>query len=59
MYKQSLQLSVSMTSYSLPCNVFFILVTEDEEYECASVLTDHKQDVKNVKWHPQLEVLSW
>lgn len=29
---------------------------EGEEYECASVLNSHSQDVKHVQWHPQNEV---
>ena len=29
---------------------------EDDEYECASVLHSHSQDVKKVVWHPTEEV---
>ncbi len=29
---------------------------DDDEYECASVLQSHSQDVKSVVWHPTLEV---
>lgn len=32
------------------------LVQEDDEYECASVLNSHTQDVKQIKWHPEDEV---
>lgn len=32
------------------------LVQEDDEYECASVLHSHSQDVKRVVWHPDKEV---
>ena len=35
----------------------FVLVQDDgEEYECASVLNSHTQDVKRVQWHPEKEV---
>lgn len=30
---------------------------DDEELECASVLTDHTQDVKRVLWHPSQDIL--
>lgn len=33
-------------------------MTEDEEFECASVLSSHTQDVKQVRWHPNKEVLA-
>ena len=29
-----------------------------DEYECASVLTDHSQDVKHVAWHPTQPLLA-
>jgi WD40 repeat protein len=29
-----------------------LLVSDEEEYECSSVLTIHTQDVKHVLWHP-------
>ena len=35
-----------------------IAVQEDDEYECASVIHSHSQDVKKVVWHPTEEV-SW
>ena len=35
---------------------FFFQVSDDEEYECSSVLTIHSQDVKHVLWHPQKNV---
>lgn len=31
---------------------------EDEEFECASVLNSHSQDVKCVKWHPHSDILA-
>ena len=31
-------------------------VDDEEDYECASVLSNHTQDVKCVAWHPSLEV---
>ena len=33
-------------------------MTEDEDYECASVLSAHSQDVKFCTWHPSKEVLA-
>ena len=36
--------------------LIFKLVSEDEEYECSSVLTSHSQDVKHVLWHPHKNV---
>lgn len=37
--------------------MLFIPVDDDhEEYECASVMTSHTQDVKCVAWHPHKEV---
>ena len=35
-----------------------IVVEEEEDYECVSVLHDHTQDVKRVLWHPTEEVRS-
>lgn len=37
--------------------IFFLQVVleEGEEYECASVLHHHTQDVKKVVWHPHQE----
>ena len=29
---------------------------EDDEYECAAVLSKHEQDVKCVVWHPTDDV---
>ena len=37
-------------------NWFIVLVDEDQEYECASVLSSHTQDVKCVLWHPHEDV---
>ena len=34
----------------------YVLVDEDQEYECASVLSSHTQDVKCVLWHPHEDV---
>lgn len=34
-----------------------ILVQEDADFECMSVLMEHSQDVKAVAWHPKEEVL--
>lgn len=36
----------------------FYAVTDTEEYECASVLSAHVQDVKQVRWHPTKELLA-
>ena len=33
-------------------------MTEDEDFECASVLSSHTQDVKHVTWHPNKEILA-
>lgn len=32
-----------------------VVLEEGEEYECASVLHHHTQDVKKVVWHPHQE----
>lgn len=32
-------------------------VLPGNEFECASVLTGHTQDVKMVQWHPILDIL--
>ena len=32
-------------------------VDDDADYECASVLSSHTQDVKSVKWHPHKDTL--
>ena len=29
---------------------------DDEEYECSSIMNEHSQDVKTVKWHPHRDV---
>jgi hypothetical protein len=34
----------------------FSVQEDGEEYECASVLNSHTQDVKRVQWHPEQEV---
>lgn len=34
----------------------FLLVDEEDEYECVSVVNSHTQDVKHVVWHPTQEV---
>ena len=34
------------------------VVTDDEEFECASVLSSHTQDVKNIAWHPHQDILA-
>ena len=33
-----------------------VVLEDGEEYECASVLHHHTQDVKKVVWHPHTEV---
>lgn len=33
-------------------------VTDDEDYDCASVISSHTQDVKHCTWHPSKEVLA-
>jgi len=38
--------------------ILLFTVTEDEDYECASVLSSHTQDVKHVTWHPNKEILA-
>lgn len=38
--------------------LFLLAVTEDEEYECASVMSAHSQDVKHCTWHPNREILA-
>ncbi|XP_015753141.1 PREDICTED: probable cytosolic iron-sulfur protein assembly protein CIAO1 homolog [Acropora digitifera] len=37
---------------------YYFTVQEDNEYECASVLHSHSQDVKRVTWHPNKEILA-
>jgi len=32
------------------------LVDEDDDFECAGVLSIHTQDVKDVAWHPYEDV---
>lgn len=42
----------------IECSLDNYLVQEEgDEYECASVLNSHTQDVKRVQWHPEKEVL--
>ncbi len=36
--------------------IVFLLVDEEDEYECVSVVNSHTQDVKHVVWHPTQEV---
>ncbi|XP_044015397.1 probable cytosolic iron-sulfur protein assembly protein Ciao1 [Aphidius gifuensis] len=31
---------------------------DDDDYECASFITQHTQDVKKVKWHPHENILA-
>ncbi|CAF3358431.1 unnamed protein product [Rotaria sp. Silwood1] len=31
---------------------------EENDFACAAVLTTHTQDVKNLKWHPQKDILA-
>ena len=46
-----------ITFHSFECFFFkCFTVQEDDEYECASVLHSHSQDVKRVTWHPHKEV---
>lgn len=33
-----------------------VLVDEEDEYECVTVVNSHTQDVKHVVWHPTQEV---
>ena len=37
-------------------HALFAVDEENEDFECASVLNVHTQDVKRVAWHPQKEV---
>ena len=32
---------------------------ESEDFECASVITSHTQDVKKIVWHPNKEVIPY
>lgn len=32
-------------------------IDDDDDYECASVLSSHTQDVKSVSWHPHKDTL--
>ena len=34
----------------------FAVDEDNEDYECASVLSSHTQDVKCTRWHPDKEV---
>jgi len=43
-----------LLKFSVP-NLMFE-VDEDDDFECAGVLTNHSQDVKDVSWHPTDEV---
>jgi len=39
------------------CALCFLAVDEEgENFDCASILTSHTQDVKCVRWHPSDEV---
>lgn len=38
-------------------SVFIYEVSKDFEYDCVALLQSHTQDVKNVKWHPEQDVL--
>lgn len=42
----------------LTSDINIFSVTADDEFECASVMSTHSQDVKHVKWHPHKEVLA-
>jgi cytosolic iron-sulfur protein assembly protein CIAO1 len=35
-----------------------VAVSGDGEFDCLSVCSEHKQDVKNVVWHPTEEILA-
>ena len=37
-------------------NMFLFSVDEDDDFECAGVLSIHTQDVKDVAWHPHEDV---
>ena len=37
-------------------NTNIITVEDDNDFECAGMLTDHKQDVKHVCWNPNTDV---
>ena len=37
-------------------DIYYLVDQEEGDYECASVLSIHSQDVKCVKWHPHREV---
>merc|ERR1712183_575957 len=47
-----------IASCSRDRSVWIWSVEEDNDFECAGMLTDHKQDVKHVCWHPNLDVLA-
>ena len=36
--------------------IFCPPIVDEDDYECASVLNKHTQDVKKVAWHPHKEV---
>ena len=35
----------------------FAVINDGEDFECVSVLHEHTQDVKCVRWHPHEEVM--
>lgn len=45
--------STDICSYRLFC---FSVDQEDDDFQCAGVLTSHSEDVKNIRWHPEKEV---
>ena len=51
----ALDLFLSFTAYSDPIP-FCCEVSDEEDFECLSVLNEHTQDVKRVRWHPEEEV---
>ena len=48
--------SVISTFISLNLANDLLLVNPDADFECITVLMEHKQDVKCVAWHPTEEV---
>ena len=53
-----LKVQASQPGVPFEISSFFSVQDDGEEYDCASVLNSHTQDVKRVQWHPENEVLN-